>query len=548
MTRNLPVILLFFITRLNVFGQTSDIVKSDSILYDIHRQNTGRIAFMRNAVPIESFTQADFLTEFELIENTDFNIRVFLANSLTNYLHLLSPELSATELTANGNYRFSFIVDNKLIYVEDLNTGAGSVENKNQRTVLRVPFLSTANEDSWGRFLWNRFMMNGGQDALAGGEHLLRIEIRPYLKLNETIAGDIIADGQIRIIVPEVKVDNALVSVQPIADLNDWQISDYNYDISLIEELNRKIADKTFKDITSIVVIREGKLLIEEYFNGAGRNTLHDTRSVGKSFASAIMGLAISDGHLKNEFQTLSEFYDLKKYKNYSFAKENITLKDLLTMSSPFDGSDMKPESPGNEENMYPSGDWVEFTLNLPVDNSKLSGKKWDYFTAGVIVLGDVIHRSVPDGLEKYANTKLFKPLDIEEYKWQYTPKGVANTAGGLQLRSLDYAKFGQLYKNGGVWNNKQILTNDWIEKSLSRQMAVADDEYYGFLFWNKTYKSDEAQFEAYYSTGNGGNRIIIFREIPLVIVITSTAFNKPYAHSQTDKIVLNYLLPAIVE
>lgn len=548
MTRNLPVILLFFITRLNVFGQTSDIVKSDSILYDIHRQNTGRIAFMRNAVPIESFTQADFLTEFELIENTDFNIRVFLANSLTNYLHLLSPELSATELTANGNYRFSFIVDNKLIYVEDLNTGAGSVENKNQRTVFRVPLLSTANEDSWGRFLWNRFMMNGGQDALAGGEHLLRIEIRPYLKLNETIAGDIIADGQIRIIVPEVKVDNALVSVQPIADLNDWQISDYNYDISLIEELNRKIADKTFKDITSIVVIREGKLLIEEYFNGAGRNTLHDTRSVGKSFASAIMGLAISDGHLKNEFQTLSEFYDLKKYKNYSFAKENITLKDLLTMSSPFDGSDMKPESPGNEENMYPSGDWVEFTLNLPVDNSKLSGKKWDYFTAGVIVLGDVIHRSVPDGLEKYANTKLFKPLDIEEYKWQYTPKGVANTAGGLQLRSLDYAKFGQLYKNGGVWNNKQILTNDWIEKSLSRQMAVADDEYYGFLFWNKTYKSDEAQFEAYYSTGNGGNRIIIFREIPLVIVITSTAFNKPYAHSQTDKIVLNYLLPAIVE
>ncbi len=548
MTRNLPVILLFFITSLNVFGQTTDIVKSDSILYNVHRESTGRIAFMGKAVPIENFTQADFLTEFNLKENTDFNIRVFLANSLTNYLHQLAPEISASELTANGNFRFTFIVDNRVIYVEDLNPGAGSAENKNQRTVFRVPLLSTTNEDSWGRFLWSRFMMNGGQDALAAGDHLLRMEIRPYLKLNETIVGDIIAEGQIRIIVPEVRVDDALVSVQPIADLNDWQISDYRFDISRIEELNRKIADKTFKDITSIVVIREGKLLIEEYFNGAGRNTLHDTRSVGKSFASAIMGLAISDGHLKNEFQTLSEFYDLKQYQNYSASKRDITLKDLLTMSSPLDGSDMNPESPGNEENMYPSGDWVEFALNLPVDNSKLSDKKWDYFTAGVIVLGDVIHKSVPDGLEKYANSKLFKPLGIEGYKWQCTPKGIANTAGGLQLRSLDYAKFGQLYKNGGVWNGNQILTSDWIEKSLSRQILIADNEYYGYLFWNKTYKSGEAELDVSYSTGNGGNRIIIFREIPLVIVITSTAFNKPYAHSQTDKIVLNYLLPAIVE
>ena len=548
MTRNLPVILLFFITSLNVFGQTTDIVKSDSILYNVHRESTGRIAFMGKAVPIESFTQADFLTEFNLKENTDFNVRVFLANSLTNYLHQLAPEISASELTANGNFRFTFIVDNRVIYVEDLNPGAGSAENKNQRTVFRVPLLSTTNEDSWGRFLWSRFMMNGGQDALAAGDHLLRMEIRPYLKLNETFVGDIIAEGQIRIIVPEVRVDDALVSVQPIADLNDWQISDYRFDISRIEELNRKIADQTFKDITSIVVIWDGKLLLEEYFNGTGRNTMHDTRSVGKSFASAIMGLAISEGYITSELQPLSEFYDLKQYQNYSASKRDITLKDLLTMSSPFDGSDMKPESPGNEENMYPSGDWVEFALNLPVDNSKLSDKKWDYFTAGVIVLGDVIHKSVPDGLEKYANSKLFKPLGIEGYKWQYTPKGIANTAGGLQLRSLDYAKFGQLYKNGGVWNGNQILTSDWIEKSLSRQISIADNEYYGYLFWNKTYKSGEAELDVSYSTGNGGNRIIIFREIPLVIVITSTAFNKPYAHSQTDKIVLNYLLPAIVE
>jgi CubicO group peptidase (beta-lactamase class C family) len=69
------------------------------------------------------------------------------------------------------------------------------------------------------------------------------------------------------------------------------------------------------------------------------------------------------------------------------------------------------------------------------------------YFTAGVVVLGDIIHKSVPNGLEKYANTNVFQPLGITKYKWQFTPQKVANTAGSLQLRSLDYAKFGQLYK-----------------------------------------------------------------------------------------------------
>ena len=144
-----------------IFAQTTDFVKSDSITYPIHKENIGKIAFMKKNIAIENFKQADFLTAFELKEKTDLNIRVFLGNSLTNYLHKLSPQLSAEDLAKNGNYQFTFLVDNKKIYVENLNTGAGSLESKNQRTVFRVPLLSTENEDSWGRFLWNRFIANG---------------------------------------------------------------------------------------------------------------------------------------------------------------------------------------------------------------------------------------------------------------------------------------------------------------------------------------------------------------------------------------------------
>lgn len=541
------MLFILVITNFNLYSQMKNIVICDSVTYSIHKANIGKIAFMEKAVPIETFTQTDFIQTFELNENSDLNIRVFLGNSLTNYLHLLSPQLTADDLTKSGNYQFTFFVDNKKVYTENLNVGAGNAESKNQRTIFRVPLISSTNEDSWGRFLWNRFFGNGGQDALTSGEHLLKIEIRPYLKLNEILIGNIIAEGELKVIVPEIKINEELVKVQKIKPLKEFQISKSQINNSKIEELNRKIAKQNFKDITSIVVLKDGKLLLEEYFNGANRNTLHDTRSVGKSFASTLLGIAVKDNYIKSESQTLNEFYKLNTFQNYSSSKDSITLKDLLTMSSSFDGSDMNSESPGNEENMYPTKNWVEFALNLPIDKSKVANKQWDYFTAGVVVLGDIIHKSVPNGLEKYSNEKLFKPLGITKYNWQFTPQKVANTAGSVQLRSLDYAKYGQLYKNQGNWNGKQILSKEWITNSFSHQMTISEDEYYGYLFWNKTYNMNGVNYEVYYSSGNGGNRIFIFKDFPIVIVITSTAYNTTYGHKQVEKIMQNYLIESVL-
>jgi CubicO group peptidase (beta-lactamase class C family) len=548
MFRQVVILTSIILITFKLFGQSSDLVKSDSIVYPIHKSNIGKIAFMQEPTAIENFKEVDFLKSLVLNEKTGLSIRVFLGNSLTNYLHYLSPELTADRLTQNGNYQFTFFIDNKKIYVENLNIGAGSADSKNKRTVFRVPLISSTNEDSWGRFLWNRFYTNGGQEAFTNGEHLLKIVIRPYLKISEVLSGDIIAEGQIKIIVPEIKIKEKLVKVQVIKPLKDWQISKEKIDVAKIEELNRKIATQSFKDITSIVVIKNGKLLIEEYFGGANRKSLHDTRSVGKSFASILLGIAIKDNYIKSETQTLDEFYNLKAFQNYSTSKDSITLKSLLTMSSTFEGSDINSESVGNEEKMYPTKDWIDFTLSLPIDKTKVADKQWDYFTAGCIVLGDIIHKSVPNGLEKYADTNLFKPLNITKYKWQYTPQKVANTAGSIQLRSLDYAKFGQLYKNQGIWNGKQIMTQEWVAKSLSHQMIISDDEFYGYLFWNKTYKVNGMDYEVYYSSGNGGNRIFIFKDQPIVIVITSTAYNTPYGHKQVDQIMQNYLIDVITK
>ena len=536
-------------------AQNNDIVKTDGITTQLHKQNLGKITFMNGNIPLDQYKESDFLKSFNLTRKSDLNIRVFMNNSVVNYLHQLNPDLTSDELLKTGNLQFSFYIDDTFIYKENINYGCnfGSGGNKNTSTSFRVPLTSSKGEDWWAMYMWDRFKLNGGEKALTEGVHKLKIEIRPYLKndKNDDVkTGVLIAKGEIQLIIKTPKLTTKQIEVQPILSNSDWEISNFPFDKKKIEKLNTDISNYSLKEITSVVVIYDKKLLIEEYFNDANRSSLHDTRSAGKSFASTLMGIAINDGYIKNENQTLNKFYNLKEFENYDVKKDSVKIKDLLTMSSAFDGSDQNGDSPGNEENMYPTDNWVKFTLDLGLDKSKTNGGKWDYFTAGVVLLGDIINKSVPEGLEKYADKKLFKPLNITNYKWQYTPQKVANTAGSLQMTSLDYAKYAQLYKNNGFWNDKQIIPTDWVQKTLKHQIQIPEREnqFYGYLFWNKTFSFQGKNYETYYCAGNGGNQFIIFNDLPLVIIITSKAYNKPYGHPQADKIVLDYILPAIIK
>lgn len=530
-----------------IFGQ-GNIVTPDPITNPLHFAHIGEITFMQGNIPMEQYKEADFLKSFDLKPKSNLSIRVFMGNSITNYLHALAPEMPADSLIKKGNYQFTFYVDGKPIYTENLHPGAGL--HKHTTTFFNVPLVSTKGEDSWGRSLWERFKMHGGEAALTDGTHRLAIEIRPYLiTQKQTLVGNLIAKGQLQLVIKPIIVTEAEKAIQKVLPAKGWVISKQPYNHNIITELNIKIAQYAFKEISGIVAVYNNELLIEEYFDGADRNTLHDPRSVGKTFASTLMGMAIHDGYIADESQKLESFYDLKNYAHYSPVKAQVKISDLLTMGSAFDGSDMDGDSPGNEENMYPTENWVKFTLDLPMDSKKTNGAQWDYFTAGVVILGDILNKSVPGGLEKYAADKLFTPLGITHYQWQYTPQQVPNTAGGIQLTALDFAKYGLLYQNKGKWKGKQLLPESWVNKSFTRHLSIPEraNEFYGYLFWNKTYHVDGKAYEAYYCSGNGGNRIIIFKDLPLTVVILAKAYNKAYAHPQADKIVEEYLLRAIV-
>jgi CubicO group peptidase (beta-lactamase class C family) len=532
------------------FGQDKNIVEPEPIKTELHQANIGKIFFTEQRLSYESINEGSFLKTYKLTNKSNLFFVAYFNNSLTNYKHQILPEYSADTLFKIGNYQFSIFIDSKLIYQSNLLPGAPQAKNQDKDTYLNRPLMDNVNgQGTWSESFWNRFMRNGGDKILTDGHHLLKMEIRPYVKTDTIKTSNIIASGELILDVDRhPKIDIEKIKLNELTPYNGLAISNLPFDKKKIKYLKGAIDEGIFKKINSIVVIKEGKILIEEYFNGENRNSLHNPRSVGKSFVSTMTGIAINEGFIKSDAQTISDFYQLGQFQNFTQSKGNATIKDLLTMSSGFDGNDEVNNSIGNEENMYPTQDWVKFTLDLPYQDSLKV--KWHYFTAGVILLGDILNKTVPKGLEKYADEKLFKPLGITNYKWQYTPQNVPNTAGGIQMNALDFAKYGQLYKNGGIWNNQQILNKNWVEQSFTKQKQILgrDNEYYGYLFWNKTFKVNNKEYEAYYCAGNGGNNILIFKNEPLVIVITASAYGQYYAHSQVAEMLSKYILPAVTK
>lgn len=540
----------FILLHVAAYAQSKDIVQTQGITSPLHQAHIGKIYFTAKNISLTDLSEANFLDTYKLTNKSSLFFIAFMGNSVTNYLHRLDPSLTADSLVKAGNYQFTLFIDNRLVYQSNLLPGAPRAGIQDTATVINRPLIDNEKGyGAWSESFWNRFMRAGGDSALTEGRHILAMEIRPYLAAGEIKVGELIAAGSLKLLVERKPVINvANIKLNRVKPYPGFAVSKENFDKTRIKELKGNIEEGIFKKISSIIVIKSGKLLIEEYFNGETRATLHDVRSVGKSFASTLAGIAIHEHYLRSEDQPLKEFYDLHGFKNYSPAKENVTLKDLLTMSSVFDGNDEDDRSPGNEENMYPTADWVKFALDLPA-RANTMGKEWHYFTAGVILLGDILQKMVPGGLEQYAKDKLFTPLGIANYQWQYTPQKIPNTAGGIQMNVLDFAKYGQLYKNKGKWGSTQVIPAAWVDRTFTRQLQIGsrNQEYYGYLFWNKSFPVKDKLYEAFYCAGNGGNYIIVFKDQPLVIVITATAYGQSYAHPQVAKMIAEYILPAVL-
>ena len=320
-------------------------------------------------------------------------------------------------------------------------------------------------------------------------------------------------------------------------------------------QMERAIKAGDFKTVTSVLVARHGKLAYEHYFDSDGVDGLRNTRSATKTITGMLIGAAIDRHFIQSvDAHVLDYLQDKVPLENPDPRKGKITIEDFLTMSSLLECDDENSFSRGNEERMYLVEDWAKFTLDLPIrgfpgwetkPQDSPYGRSWSYCTAGPTTLGVVLERAVKYPVPDFAREALFIPLGITAVKWQFQPLGTAMTGGGLELRSRDLLKLGQLYLDRGVWNGRRILSADWVEKSLLPHANAREDTDYGYLWWLQTFHAHARSLRSYGMYGTGGNKVLVFPDEALAIVITTTNYRVQGASVLTDKLLVDYILEA---
>lgn len=323
-----------------------------------------------------------------------------------------------------------------------------------------------------------------------------------------------------------------------------------------LRSMSAAVRSEQFKKIGSILVARHGKLAYEDYVDGDA-STLRDTRSATKSITSALVGIAIQERKLTGVGARILALLPAhaRRLQNPDPRKAAITVEDFLTMSSALECDDWNDASRGNEERMYLIEDWAQFILDLPIRGQMHVGgqvepppygRRFSYCTGGVFVLSEVLEKVTGMRTDRYAQAKLFAPLGISKVEWVYSPENIPQTGGGLRISSRDLLKIGQLYLDRGQWQGRAIVNAEWVANSTQPHARIDNQTEYGYLWWLKSFKVGDKNYPSFFMSGNGGNKVVVIPQLDLVVVITSTNYNAHGMHEQTEKLLTDYILPAV--
>jgi CubicO group peptidase (beta-lactamase class C family) len=311
------------------------------------------------------------------------------------------------------------------------------------------------------------------------------------------------------------------------------------------------ILDGTYKDVHSVLLYQDGKLVMEEYFYGHNAQRTHQLRSATKSLVSALAGIAIDRGAISGVNERVLPAMRYTSYANPDPRKAAITVGDFLSMSSGLDCNDHSSSSPGRETVLDESPDWVKATLDLPMINDP--GTKGYYCSGGVSVVGRMTENAVGMYLPDFAQKYIFAPMGIAraDWTWNYDLTNVNKEFSQIHLRPRDMLKLGILFEDGGKWHGQQVISESWVKTSTAEHSRV-DNVSYGYFWWRHLFKvampDGEQQVVVIAAQGNGGQKIYIAPQFHLVAVFTAGGYNADSTPPNTimEKLILPRVIPAM--
>ncbi len=288
-------------------------------------------------------------------------------------------------------------------------------------------------------------------------------------------------------------------------------------------------------DLRAVVVLRDGAIVAERYYNGETADTLHDIRSAGKSITALLVGAAVARGQLATT-KTVGDYWP----EVAGSPAGKVVLDDLLTMRSGLAAFDEDEQSPGNEDKLDEAPDPAAFVRAVPAATKP--GTLYRYNSLGSYIAGRVVENASGADLENYATKALFAPLGIARWSWGRDIAGHPKGQGNLSLRARDTAKIGQMVLDDGVVDGKRVIDAGWLRAALAPRAAIgAGDRYadsYGYFWYAKTQDIGGQQIAVYFASGNGGNKIYVIPARRMVVSIASSAYGKGYGQRRSEDIL----------
>ncbi len=326
-------------------------------------------------------------------------------------------------------------------------------------------------------------------------------------------------------------------------------------DRAVLDVFDAEFAAGTHGYVDAMLVIRRGRVVYEKTYDRSGdydklfvdkgapgiynyydpgwhpyykRTTLHTMQSVSKSVTSALIGIAIGRKELPGVDAKMMPFFSAFQIPQ-DLRRDRMTLRDVLTMTTGIRWDEESTEYTDPANNcavMEGKEDWVRYVLEQPMAEDP--GKVFVYNSGATMLLSELIRKTTGKEADDYAKEHLFAPLGIE-YFWKRTPKGLADTEGGLYLAPRDLAKIGYLYLKDGMWDGKRILPEGWVKASTAQSTHTPDGSYgYGYQWWVMPGKG-AGTYDAYAAWGYGGQLLIVVPELELISVFTGwNIYDKP--------------------